>query len=88
MPASRYLLGWCPCPSLPRPVPPPGFGAATVLPMALTSFYVGAALVGVLFPLWIMMACDSNPRLVYQRGAERKRRGGGRGLGHELVRLG
>ncbi|KAI7846132.1 hypothetical protein COHA_000393 [Chlorella ohadii] len=44
-----------------------GFGAATVLPMALTSFYVGAALVGVLFPLWIMMACDSNPRLVYQR---------------------
>lgn len=54
-------------PSSPR-LPLPGFGAATVLPMALTSFYVGAALVGVLFPLWIMMACDSNPRLVYQRG--------------------
>lgn len=44
-----------------------GFGAATVLPMAFVSFYVGAALVGVLFPLWIMMACDSNPKLVYQR---------------------
>ena len=44
--------------------------------MALTSFYVGAALVGVLFPLWIMMACDSNPRLVYQRG---ENGAGGRG---------
>lgn len=43
--------------------------------MALTSFYAGAALVGVLFPLWIMMACDSNPRLVYQRGEEGRGRG-------------
>ena len=83
---SRCLAGAAPC-NAPRPLscatsPPcpatclcPGFGAATVLPMALTSFYAGAALVGVLFPLWIMMACDSNPRLVYQRGEQGRGRG-------------
>jgi hypothetical protein len=36
--------------------------------MALTSFYAGAALVGLLFPLDIMMAADANPKAVYQRG--------------------
>ncbi|EFN53255.1 hypothetical protein CHLNCDRAFT_137174 [Chlorella variabilis] len=44
-----------------------GFGCATVLPMAVASFYVGAALIGLLFPLDIMMAADSNPKLVYQQ---------------------
>ena len=29
-----------------------GFGAVTLLPGAVSSFYVGAALVGVLFPLF------------------------------------
>lgn len=41
---------------------------ATVLPMVLAPFYVGAALIGLLFPLDIMMAADSNPKLVYQKG--------------------
>lgn len=44
-----------------------GFGMATVLPMVLAPFYVGAALIGLLFPLDIMMAADSNPKLVYQK---------------------
>jgi hypothetical protein len=47
---------------------PAGFGMATVLPMVLAPFYVGAALIGLLFPLDIMMAADSNPKLVYQKG--------------------
>lgn len=38
-----------------------GFGTATVLPVLLGSFYGGAAAVGVLFPLWIMMASDARP---------------------------
>ena len=36
--------------------------------MAFVSFYVGAALIGLLFPLYIMLAADSNPKMVYQRG--------------------
>ena len=36
--------------------------------MAVASFYVRAALIGLLFPLDIMMAADSNPKLVYQQG--------------------
>ncbi|GAB4821815.1 hypothetical protein N2152v2_008861 [Parachlorella kessleri] len=39
-----------------------GFGAVTVLPMMFGSFYTGAALVGVLFPLFIMLAADSSPK--------------------------
>ena len=47
--------------------------------MVFVSFYVGAGLVGVLFPLYIMMACDSNPKLVYQKGEC----GAGLGTGHK-----
>ena len=46
-----------------------GFGSATVLPCTFVSYYTGAALLGLLFPLYIMMAADSNPKLVYKRGA-------------------
>lgn len=44
-----------------RPPDSAGFGLATVLPVLLGSFYGGAAAVGVLFPLWIMMAADARP---------------------------
>lgn len=45
-----------------------GFGAVTVLPAALTSFYMGAALVGVLLPLFIMTASGSDPKAAHRQG--------------------
>ncbi len=69
------MVAWAP--PLPAPaLPCAGFGTATVLPMALTSFYTGAALVGLLFPLDIMMAADANPKAVYQRGGWQRWTGG------------
>lgn len=41
-----------------------------MLPLAATSYYTGAALVGMLFPLYLMAACDSSPRSVVGGRAE------------------
>lgn len=59
-------------PQLPMSPPPAGFGTVAALPAAVGSFYVGAALVGVLFPLFIMLAADSSPK---QRTEEGERSG-------------
>lgn len=40
----------------------------TVLPMLVGSFYTGAAVVGVLFPLFIMLACDASPKQRFDEG--------------------
>lgn len=36
---------------------------------AYWSFFVGAALMAMAYPLFILTACDSEPRKAYQRGA-------------------
>lgn len=45
-----------------------GFGAVCTLATVPTSFYVGAAVMAVLFPLFILMACDTSPRDHMQQG--------------------
>jgi hypothetical protein len=40
-----------------------------VLPAALTSFYVGAALAGMSFPLFVIVAADCDVKEAYRRGA-------------------
>ena len=45
-----------------------GFGTVAALPAALGSFYTGAAAVGVLFPLFIMLAADASPKRAAERG--------------------
>lgn len=47
-----------------------GFGAVCTLATVPTSFYVGAAVMAVLFPLFILMACDTSPRDHMQQGNE------------------
>ncbi|KAL6766501.1 PIG8 [Auxenochlorella protothecoides x Auxenochlorella symbiontica] len=39
-----------------------GFGLLPILPVLLTSFFIGSAVVGVAFPLFIILAADANPK--------------------------
>jgi etoposide-induced 2.4 mRNA len=45
-----------------------GFGSVCTLCTVFCSFYVGAALMAVMFPLFILIACDTSPRDHHQRG--------------------
>lgn len=45
-----------------------GFGAVCTLTTVAAPFYVGAAVMAVLFPLFILLACDTSPRDHMQRG--------------------
>jgi etoposide-induced 2.4 mRNA len=45
----------------PIPTPRTGFGAPLVIATSFFSFYVGAAALAVLFPLFILVAMDSEP---------------------------
>ena len=45
-----------------------GFGSSMVATTMVMPFYEGAAIVGVLFPIFIVTATDANPREAYQQG--------------------
>ena len=45
-----------------------GFGAVCTLATVATPFYVGAAVMAVLFPVFILMTFDTSPRHHMQRG--------------------
>lgn len=58
---SNQVGPWQSC----TPLPPPlgaGFGLLPILPVLLTSFFIGSAVVGVAFPLFIILAADANPK--------------------------
>ena len=46
-----------------------GFGALCSLVTTAAPFYVGAALMALLFPLFILLACDTSPQEHMHRGA-------------------
>jgi hypothetical protein len=45
-----------------------GFGSLCIVPQLLFSFLLSEALMGMAFPLFVLMACESDPRAQYQKG--------------------
>ena len=45
-----------------------GFGSLCIVPQLFFSFLLSEALMGMAFPLFVLMACESDPRAQYQKG--------------------
>ena len=45
-----------------------GFGSLCIAPQLLFSFLLSEALMGMAFPLFVLMACESDPHEQYQKG--------------------
>lgn len=45
-----------------------GFGSLCIIPQLFFSFLLSEALMGMAFPLFVLMACESDPRAQYQKG--------------------
>lgn len=50
-----------------------GFGSLCIIPQLLFSFLLSEALMGMAFPLFVLMACESDPRAQYQKGEHPER---------------
>lgn len=47
-----------------------GFGSLCIIPQLFFSFLLSEALMGMAFPLFVLMACESDPRAQYQKVAK------------------
>lgn len=45
-----------------------GFGSLCIVPQLFCPFLLSEALMGMAFPLFVLMACESDPRAQYQKG--------------------
>ncbi|KAL3157792.1 hypothetical protein ABBQ32_012216 [Trebouxia sp. C0010 RCD-2024] len=48
-----------------------GFGSLCIIPQLLFPFLLSEALMGMAFPLFVLMACESDPRAQYEQGMSR-----------------
>lgn len=47
-----------------------GFGSLCIIPQLLFPFLLSEALMGMAFPLFVLMACESDPRAQYEQGMD------------------
>lgn len=45
-----------------------GFGSLCIVPQLLFPFLLSEALMGMAFPLFVLMACESDPRAQFEQG--------------------
>ena len=47
-----------------------GFGSLCIVPQLLFPFLLSEALMGMAFPLFVLMACESDPRAQFEQGMQ------------------
>lgn len=47
-----------------------GFGSLCIVPQLLFPFLLSEALMGMAFPFFVLMACESDPRAQYKQGKQ------------------